>query len=296
MANAYKMLVLGDSVTWGQGLPDGAKMHDYVRDAIAARRGPVSCLLLAHSGAIIGVDSRGGISACDGEVPTAFPTIIQQVDAAADTDVDLVILNGGINDIDVRYILNPFTEADDLIDVTTRFCGSDMTAMLRRAAARFPRARIVVTSYYPILTHDSQVPLYQDFMLTVGMPVSPMTRFVDSSLIFERIVRNCAIFYDASTRALEGAVETANQTAGGRVVLAQPPFADENAALASHPWLFGVGGDLAPEDPMAQSRRASCNACLDDFLRREQCYRASAGHPNQEGARRFGDAILAALQ
>jgi lysophospholipase L1-like esterase len=291
----YYMLVLGDSVTWGQGLPDGQKMHDYVRDALAVRHGPVRCLLRAHSGAIVGVDSGGGASTCDGEVPTSFPTIIQQCDESPDTDVDLVIVNGGINDIDVRYILNPFTEADDLIDVTTRFCGTDMTTLLRRVSGRFPRARIAVTSYYPILTRDSQFPLYQDFTLTLGMPVSPLTRFIDSNLIFDRIVRNCSLFYETSTRALEAAVESANAAAGGRIVFAHPAFASDNAALAPNAWLFGIRGDLLPEDPMAAARHASCNACLTDFLRREQCYRASAGHPNPTGARRFGEAILAAL-
>ncbi|HYT76004.1 MAG TPA: hypothetical protein VEL79_14715, partial [Vicinamibacterales bacterium] len=54
---AYSMLVLGDSVTWGQGLLDGQKMHDIVRDKIAQTHGPVRALQLAHSGAVIGVDS-----------------------------------------------------------------------------------------------------------------------------------------------------------------------------------------------------------------------------------------------
>jgi len=63
--------------------------------------------LMAHSGAVIGVDSGAPAGSCDGEVPTAFPTILQQCEAAADTRVNLVILNSGINDIDIRYILNP---------------------------------------------------------------------------------------------------------------------------------------------------------------------------------------------
>jgi len=62
---------------------------------------------MAHSGAVIGVDSGAPAGSCDGEVPTAFPTILQQCEAAPDTSVNLVILNGGINDIDIRYILNP---------------------------------------------------------------------------------------------------------------------------------------------------------------------------------------------
>lgn len=295
MARAFYVLVLGDSVTWGQGLLEGQKMHAYVCDELAAQHGPVRCLLQAHSGAIIGVDSTAEVLTCDGEVPTSFPTIIQQVDNAPDTDVDLVILNGGINDIDIRYILNPFTETADLIDVTNRFCGTDMLALLTRTLARFTGARIAVTSYYPVLSPDSRFPLYEDFMLTMGVPVSPFTRFVESNIVFERIVRNCTTFDRASARALENAVAAANDVAPGRVVFARPPFSEKNAALASEPWLFGIKADLRPEDPMAGPRHASCDACTNDFLRREQCYRASAGHPNQTGARKFADAILAAL-
>lgn len=46
---------------------------------------------------------------------------------------------------------------------------------------------------------------------------------------------------------------------------------------------------------MAPSRHATCDACTNDSLRREQCYRASAGHPSPTGARKFADAIVAAL-
>jgi lysophospholipase L1-like esterase len=295
MPHDYYILVLGDSVTWGQGLLEGQKMHALVRDEMAAHKGPTRCLQLAHSGAIIGVDSGAAAVSCDGEVPTSFPTILQQCDAAPDTDVDLVILNGGINDIDIRYILNPFTEPDDLADVTRRFCGTDMSALIARVLARFPVATVVVTSYYPVLSPESHLPLLDDFMLSVGMPVAPLTRFIDANLIFERIVNNCALFYEESTHALQAAVDAANAAAPGRVALAAPAFTDDNAALAPNAWLFGIKGDLTPEDPMAAARHASCNRCLNDFLRREQCYRASTGHPNIAGARQFADAILDAL-
>jgi len=291
----YSMLVLGDSVTWGQGLLDGQKMHALVRDKLAQTRGPVSCLLLAHSGAVIGVDSGGSQDTCDGEVPTAFPTILQQCAAAPDSGVDLVILNGGINDIDIRYILNPFTEEDDLADTTTRFCGKDMAVLIDRTLVRFPAARLVVTSYYPILSPASHVGLLDDFMLALGIPVAPFTRFIDDTFIYERIVSNCELFFAQSTGALQAAVAAANAQAPGRVHFAAPAFTENNAALAPQAWLFGIGSDLLPEDPVAAARRASCDICLDDFLRREQCYPASAGHPNITGAQKFAEAILAAI-
>ena len=295
MPHDYYILVLGDSVPWGQGLLEPQKMHALVRDAVAAQQGPTRCLQMAHSGAVIGVDSGGGpAAACDGEVPTSFPTIVQQCEAAPDTRVDLVILNGGINDIDIRYILNPFTERNDLADVTRRFCGTDMSTLLDCVLARFPVAKVIVTAYYPVLSSQSHLPLVDDFMLTLGMPVAPLTRFIDANLIFDRIVENAALFYEESTAALRAAVDAANAAAPGRAVFAAPAFTDDNAALAPDAWLFGIHPDLSPEDPAAAARHVSCDKCLKDWLRREQCYRASAGHPNVIGARKFADAILAA--
>jgi lysophospholipase L1-like esterase len=231
---------------------------------------------------------------CDGEVPTAFPTILQQCEAAPDTSVNLVILNGGINDIDIRFILNPFTEQDDLADTTRRFCGRDMAVLLDRALTRFPAARIVVTSYYPILSQASHVGLVDDFMLTLGLPIEPLTRFIDDSIIYERIVENSELFFAESTKALQGAIAAVNAQAPGRVRFAAPPFTEDNAALAPQAWLFGINDDLSPADPMAASRHVSCDKCTADFLRREQCYRASCGHPNVTGAQQFAAAILAA--
>jgi lysophospholipase L1-like esterase len=270
-------------------------MHLIVRDALAQTKGPVQPLLLAHSGAVIGVDSGAPAGSCDGEVPTAFPTILQQCDAAPDPSVNLVILNGGINDIDIRYILNPFTEQGDLADTTRRFCGKDMAVLLDRALGRFPAARIVVTSYYPILSLASHVGVLDDFMLTMGLPIAPLTRLIDDSVVYERIVSNCELFFTESTKALQGAIDAANAQMPGRGGFAAPPFTEDNAALAPQAWLFGINDDLSPQDPLAVARHASCDKCTDDFLRREQCYRASCGHPNVTGAQQFANAILAAI-
>jgi hypothetical protein len=46
---------------------------------------------------------------------------------------------------------------------------------------------------------------------------------------------------------------------------------------------------------MAAERRERCILYEPDWLLREQCFRASVGHPNPTGARKFADAILEAL-
>jgi hypothetical protein len=55
-------------------------------------------------------------------------------------------------------------------------------------------------------------------------------------------------------------------------------------------------GDFTPQDEVIVTRRASCVAAIPEFdvFAREQCFRASAGHPNVSGARAYATAILAA--
>jgi hypothetical protein len=88
-------------------------------------------------------------------------------------------------------------------------------------------------------------------------------------------------------------------TDSARVVLANAGFTEQNAVFASHPLLWGLKLDpiLSPEDEVIPSRRVACDLAIPplDLARRAQCYRASAGHPNVEGASRYAAAILAAL-
>jgi len=290
----FYLLVLGDSVTWGQGLRDEEKLHSLVLEPYR-RRGPTRALMLAHSGAIIGRDTALSRPVCHPEVPKAYPTIWQQCDAAPDTDVDLVILNGGINDIDIRFILNPFTDRRELADVTRLFCGQHLEWLIARVLARFPRARVAVTSYYPILSEQSDLDLVPDFTFVEGMPIRPYFDLFSPGPVLQKVITNCRIFYEESTAAMRDAV--AALAATGRVFFAAPPFGPANAALAPDPWLFGLTWPgLEPEDPVAAERRAACRRCESDLLQREQCYRASAGHPNREGAREFAREILGKLK
>src|SRR5580698_4953428 len=104
MANIQRIVNLGDSVAWGQGLAEADKYDVLVRAAVA----PAAELTrLAHSGATIGtVLIESGPA--DGEVPVSRPTILDQCNNFTDSPetVDLVLVNGGINDVDLRNILN----------------------------------------------------------------------------------------------------------------------------------------------------------------------------------------------
>lgn len=292
--------VIGDSVPWGQGLLGPQKMHELVRAGLPDPDA-VKVSSLAHSGAVIGVGlPQAHVPPVHPEVPRGRPSILEQVGAFADpASVDLLVLNGGINDLDFRYILNPRTSVQELTDDTHRVCDVEMSELLAAACRRFadPSTRIVVLGYYPVLSHLSDPLNRRPFLdqLAIAMPSAAEPEGLQLAF-WDRIIENCATFYAESGRALRAAVARANATfGGGRILFAAPPFRAEHAALAPQAWLFGLNALFGPEDPVRDERRIACDLHEPDIFRRLQCQRASAGHPNPLGAAEFAGAIVRAL-
>ena len=84
------LLVLGDSISWGQGLRDEHKASYLVKRWLEQQTGrEVRQQMQAHSGAVIGpsessldVAARDAALTLDGELSRAYPTINDQVDYA----------------------------------------------------------------------------------------------------------------------------------------------------------------------------------------------------------------------
>lgn len=296
-----RMVVLGDSVTWGQGLETPEKFHSLVKVALTGTDCTQSCTLVAHSGATIGAGVTTTHDTIDGEVPTSYPTIVQQCAAFTDSPetVDLVILNGGINDIDFRTIVNPFTDTADLRDMINQYCFVDIKMLLERVVSKFTKsaAKIVVTSYFPMISDQSHPPLIDAFLAMLGVSLPPFVNILDG-LVLNKIIAHCSLFYNESNRLFQKAIRQVNRSPEGadRARFAQPPFTAANAALAPHAWLWGVNPDLSPQDPVKDARHAACNLFETDFIQRETCYRASVGHPNLIGASKYAEAILGVIQ
>ena len=289
------LIVFGDSVTWGQGLADHHKMSSLVASSLAG----LQVVMLAHSGGVIGHTGQPcGGPAAPGEIPESCPNIIEQINAyTGDTnDVPLVIVDGGINDIGVETILNPFTSSADLQIETDNYCHKRMGELLALLVARFPNpaTRFAVTSYFPILSnasHPFSIPILMEFF-GIKLP-----SFVPTAPIIGKVIANCQQFWQQSNLALQAAVDETNVAAGSkRVRFANPGFTDQNSVFAPNAWLFGLMFDFEPEDEVIALRHAQCDvAFAGDILAREKCYRASAGHPNPTGAQQFANAILNAL-
>jgi hypothetical protein len=175
------MLVLGDSVMWGQGLADEHKFSYRIQEWICAKRNAGACQnkddvqihVEAHSGAVIAQPSgdeskkeEERFTRIDapvkypGEVNHKYPSVWGQVDLARryyeansipPAEVDLIFVNGGINDMGAPKILLPFF-GGNVTDFAKKYCEAQMKLLLEKVANTFPNARIVVPGYFPLVS------------------------------------------------------------------------------------------------------------------------------------------------
>lgn len=294
------MLCFGDSVMWGQGLLPVEKFNAKVFEALAGSPPQADELQsFAHSGAIIGAGDDTVKPAIDPEVPDSYPTIYQQIAAyEGDTDVDLILINGSINDVGAMTIVSPLTDADDLRRSIRQHCYQDMKDLMVLLTSQFdsPKTRFVLVGYYPILSEQSDVDLIPRALGLRGVDLSHLVHVIDE-FIYKKVFENCKLFSDLSAQYFQQVIQEVNDNEGdSRVRFAVVPFAPENSELAPNAWLFGLNADLSPQDPIQAARADMCRRDEDDELRLEACYHASLGHPNPYGASKFADTILKALE
>ncbi|UVI27440.1 SGNH/GDSL hydrolase family protein [Paenibacillus spongiae] len=302
----FHMLVIGDSIQWGQGLLEQEKFHSLVASAVQVREGGIGFYktVLAHSGAIIGAGVTDIHPSLPGEVPTKFPTVLQQVDLFTDLPdhVDLVLVDGGMNDIDIRNVLNP--HGPDLTPMAKQFFFDDMKTLLKKVGEKFKNARIIVTGYYQILSEHSNLLAVEAMLIALGVGVAgPGGGIVlggIGALELNQIINRCKQVHDLSRKHLQEAVNAVNAmpvpVGGNRIFLADPNLGTSHAALTSDPYVYGIHPNLAPEDVhVAPSRNIECIAANQDGIDLEICRVASVGHPNPKGARAYADAIIPLL-
>src|SRR5262249_46607965 len=149
-----------------------------------------------------------------GEVPHPYPTILQQVNGFSDAPetVDLVLITGGINDVDVRFILNPLTDPQELATLTHLYCHDHLLLLLQNTVPRCPNPVIIVTSYFPILSAQSDPDLLHVFLQThfINIPTLPELEetFMQPprEVIFDKVVTLATTFWQTSTAAMQAAV------------------------------------------------------------------------------------------
>ncbi|MFC7370597.1 IPT/TIG domain-containing protein [Fictibacillus iocasae] len=299
--DTFHMVVMGDSVAWGQGLLPQEKFHSLVGSMVHSRMGGIGTYkqVLAHSGAVIGKGISSNLTGWDGEVPTSFPTINHQMDLfeGQPENVDLILLDGGINDVNIRVVLNPFTN-EELAPLHRQYFYEDAKALLEDLHAKFKHAKIIVTGYYPLVSEYSDLAAVEVLLVAIGAATGGIAGGVTSGFLtkthLDIIHQRCMQLANESKFFLQQAVNEVNEQQGGgqpRVYFADPNFGPEHAALTKDPYVFGINLDFAPQDFIAAERLVSCTESGCTGIDFETCIRASMGHPNPKGAQAYADAI-----
>jgi lysophospholipase L1-like esterase len=319
-ADPLRMLVIGDSVLWGQGLWDDQKMHNLVAQQLVAGGAPWPQIFhYAVSGATIGFKDGQPLSGASvwswwpRELPKSNPTLYEQcLQVQADHPkqlFDLILVVGGINDVDVRTIFDPLTSTSDITKACQLYCNGAMSDLLEVVRATFlaanPNARVLVLGYYDIFSPLTQFPditkvlevLIAETFSPPGFHVEtarPLTNPIDQ--IEDILRRNAKAFREGAHKNLSAAVDAANVKAPGRYTFVDPAFTADEAAFAPNRLVFGLDSGELAEDPRAQDRKRFCaEEQITPGPARFQCDRASMGHPNVAGAQKYAQAIMAKL-
>ncbi len=325
------MLVVGDSILWGQGLKEEHKSWFLVKSWLEESGVVVHAKIEAHAGALIGAAGVAPpkVLTTYGEVNSPWPTLHDQIDDALhvfpdSNQVDLVLVDGCINDVSARRFLNAANTADGIEKLAAEKCGEPVQELLTRIASSFPNAHIVATGYYPVISDDTPHDLFMRVL--AKRFYEPMTaeapKLSDNELL-KRLATVSNSWYEASNKSLMEAVEKTNAalTAEGsrqRALFARIPFKPQHAFAAKDSRLWGFEGttfrkvlavatlgrvNLRSNDEVRSQRASMC----EEFFKRQPaetegqkqarkyelmvCRLAAIAHPNRKGAAAYAESI-----
>jgi lysophospholipase L1-like esterase len=325
------MLVLGDSISWGQGLKTENKSWYQVKVWLEKSTGrAVIERVEAHSGAVIERNSvTDSYTSTNPEVNVAQPTLHDEIDNALRaypdrSQIDLVLLSGCGNDVGIVNLLNA-ADAEEVERMTEEKCGPPVEKLLRRLATSFPAARVILTGYYPFFSEKTRMDFIVKAMVRRFFKTTTGAPKMSSQEIFERLMANSRQWNETSNKMLAEAARKVNTEFGGgqRVMFARIDFPADHSfeAPKTHLWRFNrspfkmlllvlsFGKILVPSnDEVRKQRSASCNEVFREQpnetadqkkerkSRRMLCRYAALGHPNRKGALLYADAITSLLK
>jgi lysophospholipase L1-like esterase len=321
----FDFLVIGDSLVWGQGLPEEQKFYyltkQWLETEVFNQARQVNLKVKAHSGASINLRKFeadalekaeiGETQFYHPEVNISFPSINAQIEVAKKEyenpqSVDLIMLTGGITDIRLSVILNPLKDNDELRREIVTHCNEKMYQLLKRAAAEFPNALIVVVGYYPFLSKYTPASRILDNLLEIYEFPRPLKSVINNPLNRQllksyrrKMIERSMIWATDSTREFKKAVERLNAESGKqRAVFVESPIKEENSIAAKNPMLYETEKKGRAPDALATERLKVCDETIDELkkltdlkFRARTCELATIGHPNVEGSKTIAEAI-----
>jgi hypothetical protein len=331
-ADAFDLLVVGDSLVFGQGLLEKDKIYtrvvEWLRTSAPGSPREVHLKTKAHSGSTLKFHAneveafrkaaRDETFSYKPEVNVSFPSTWKQLEVAAEeyrasgkSGADLILLSTCITDISVAKVLDPKGDDELLRRETKQFCHDDMLDLLNHAARLHPQSTIAVIGYFPMISPKSNGKRLFNGWLEARDTSRPMKWLMNNPIarklffqkIGDRAIERSRLWFEESSKQLMSAVNDFNkQFERPRAVFVRSPLTEEHSVEAPDTMLFRMGNKGIPEDPMFLEREADCNKALPELKRTTGleyplrfCEVAGVGHPNPEGARRYAEAVVAAL-
>ena len=255
---AYQIYVIGDSIAWGNEL--GQEEKYYFKTAKTFQESlkiPVEVTVYAHSGAVI-TDNPDPLCVKEVRFGTGCPgpTLMQQAEQISN-DVDLVLVSGGINDVDIfKNLINNKISLNDVKRITEEKIKEPMKILLEDILNKNENVKVVVTGYFQVKNPEDNKPNSNPVGIGQIFQRSGES-YVKSEVISHEA--NFKQFYDTSSESLQYSVAAANK-GENRVVFVDPKFQEADT-----------------NEPLLYTFRA-------DGI-------SSTAHPTPKGAQRYADRI-----
>ena len=329
----FHFLVIGDSLIAGQGLREEDRFYtltaDWLKSELAPSGGRVFLKNKSHSGSnvYLNEEEKKALEAADRpddkfyhpEVNFSFPSISTQVRVAAEeyaaagvagNEVDLVMVSGGITNISVKSIINPFEGEDELRRDIVKYCNGYMSRLLAETAEAFPRATIAVIGYYPMVSPKSSTGMIYNAVLELydfPGPVKPVMNNLLTKQFFKvlhaKMTKRSRIWTKGSERELKSVVDAHNRSgAAGPAVYVPAPIDESNCFGTKNSLLWKMGKKGRSEDDLYDLRQNVCDEAIESvkdvgvLFKKRFCELSGLGHPNPEGARAYAESIRKELR
>jgi hypothetical protein len=321
-AKSFELLVIGDSLIFGQGLREENKFYMIVKNRLQTELNrEVKLNLKAHSGARISLRDedlnglkRGGKNDetyYNREVPLPFPSIESQIKLARKDyenpqNVDLIMLTGGITDLEVSDILNGKGNEAKLKADIVKHCRDSMFRLLEQSAAAFPNAKIIVVGYYPPISNKSKGSKVFNAMLELYKIPRLLKPFANNVLtrqflqgLKKRAIKRSQIWKEDSDREFQNAITKLNEKLEKpRAFFVQSPINNETCYGTKNSLLWEMGKKGKSNDEIYDARKIACAADLNEITKTAKlnyshrfCELSGLGHPNIEGSKAYAEAI-----
>jgi len=299
---AFHMVVIGDSVAWGNGLEQTDKYYYQLAKWLQeSLNKPIDVKVYAHSGATIDNPTGELGKSTNANLNSWYPTLMDQATSIQNADeVDLILVSGGINDVDVMKILDIYTPAED-IDRRSQSIKGDMKNLLSYLLSKNKNAKIIVTNYYPLISDDTnQDALYTLFNVFSQLFSTAQINLLDTLNHKSRLTENSYTFSGVTTSSLTNAVKEADNNVG-RIGFAMVNFQPSNCYGASGTWLWTLESVVPPKtnDDYYKERAKLCKPIdITNILDKDNYinYINAMGHPNVAGAKEYTRAIKSAVK